>query len=320
MARDGGGKPVARTDQRCARSIADPYPVPGPTGVAVRTRLKHLTLQDEKVLRLVGAHLGSLAATDLKARCAHGSNHDSASWAVRKRHLTPESSSRWAGSITKATHDQWALARRGQVAHLRSVEAGVTTIRHRLSLPVGAKGTRKRPGGYRSRQEWHAKTRRLATLQDRLATVRADFEAGLVRVVRGGKHLARNRHHLDATGVNQSQWRQRWEARRWFLQADGESGKRFGNETIRVNPEGEVSIKLPAPFKEWANAPHGRYVLCGKIAFAHRGGEWAERVAANRAVAYRVRLDVDRGRWYVTASWQIAALSQVPLRAALAEG
>ncbi|MGW9556621.1 IS200/IS605 family accessory protein TnpB-related protein [Nocardiopsis sp. NPDC055551] len=308
------------TDQRGLRSIAAPYPVPGPTGVAVRTRLKCLTLQDEKVLRLVGSHLGSLAAADLKARCADGLDHDSHTWAERKRRLTPECSSRWAGAITKATHDQRALARRGQAAHLRSLEAGAAMVRSRLSSPVGAKGTRKRPGGYRSKQEWHAKSRRLATLQDRLATVRADFEAGLVRVVRGGKSLSRSRHHLDAAQLTETAWRERWQAARWFLQANGETGKRFGNETIRITPQGEVSIKLPTPLKEWANAPHGRYVLSGTAVFAHRGREWAERVAANRAVAYRVHLDVERGRWYVTASWQIVAPSWVPLRSALTEG
>ena len=311
---------MASTSEQGLRPIADPYPVSGPTGVAVRTRLKRLTVQDEKVLRLVGAHLGSLAAADLKARCADGLDHDSATWAERKRALTPESSSRWAGSITKATHGQWALARRGQVAHLRSLESGITTIRHRLSSPVGAKGTKKKPGGYRSRQEWHAKSRRLATLQDRLAALRADVAVGVVRVVRGGKHVARNRHHLADAGLTEAAWRERWEARRWFLQADGESGKRFGNETIRITPQGEVSIKLPSPLKEWANAPHGRYRLSGTAVFAHRSGEWAGRVAANRAVAYRVHLDVERGRWYVTASWQIAVPSQVPFRAALAEG
>jgi hypothetical protein len=52
------------------RTIADPFVALGPSGVAIRDRLKHLTTQDEKVLRLVGAHLGSLASKDLKARCA----------------------------------------------------------------------------------------------------------------------------------------------------------------------------------------------------------------------------------------------------------
>ena len=311
---------MAPTNKHGSRSIAAPYRVPGPTGVAVRTRLKHLTAQDEKVLRLVGVHLGSLASVDLKTRCAEGLNHDSATWSARKRALTPQSSSRWAGSITKTTHHQWALARRGQASHLRSLEAGIATIRRRLSLPLGAKGGRGKPGGYRSRQEWHAKTRRPATLKDRLATVQADFTAGLVHVVRGSKRLARNRHHLDATGLDRSQWRQRWQAARWFLQADGESGKRFGNETIRITPEGEVSIKLPAPLKEWANAPHGRYLLSGTIAFAHRGTEWADRVAADLAVAYRLHHDVQAGRWYMTASWQIAVPAQAPFRATLARG
>ncbi|GHC81153.1 hypothetical protein GCM10007079_20610 [Nocardiopsis terrae] len=156
------------------RSIAAPCLAPGPTGVAVRTRLKHLTVEDEEVLRRVGAHLGSLAARDLKARCADGVDHDSRTWAARKRVLTPVSSARWAGSITRSTHEQWALARRSQAAHLRSLQAGIATLRRRLSLPVDARGTKKAPGGYRSRREWHAKARRLAALEDRLAAVRAD--------------------------------------------------------------------------------------------------------------------------------------------------
>ncbi|WP_204367467.1 hypothetical protein [Nocardiopsis valliformis] len=81
-----------------------------------------------------------------------------------------------------------------------------------------------------------------------------------------------------------------------------------------------MSIRLPAPLKRWANAPHGRYVLSGKAAFAHRGEEWADRVEDNRAVAYRIHLDVERGRWYVSASWQIPATPAVPLRAALGQG
>ena len=133
------------------RSVAESFVASGPSGVAVRTRLKHLTPGDEKVLRLVGAHLGSLASKDLKVRCRDGLEHSGETWAVRKRELTPLSSSRWAGSITKATHDQWALARRGQLAHIQNLEAGVRTIEHRLSRPVGQKGTRRAPGGYRSR-------------------------------------------------------------------------------------------------------------------------------------------------------------------------
>jgi hypothetical protein len=302
------------------RPIEASFVASGPHGVAIRTRLRHLTPDDETVLRLVGAHLGSLASRDLRARCRDGLEHSAEAWAVRKRELTPLSSSRWAGSITKASHDRWALARRCQLAHMQSLEAGVRTIAGRLSLPVGQKGTKKTPGGYRSRREWHAKARRLRVLQDRLAATRADHDAGAVHVVRGGRRLARTRHHLAAARLTQSDWRGRWEAERWFCQADGESGKRYGNETIRISPDGEASIKLPAPLAHLANAPHGRYVLACRVAFAHRGTEWADRVAADRAIAYRIHYDTGRDRWYVTASWQIPPTPALPLEAALAHG
>jgi IS605 OrfB family transposase len=288
------------------RAIDPPFVAVGPSGIAIRTSLKHLTSEDDKVLRLVGTHLGSLASKDLKRRCADGLKHSTDTWAERKRALTQESSSRWAGSITKANHDQWALSRRAQLAHIQGLEAGIRTIAHRLSLPVGEKGAKRAPGGYRTAQEWFAKTRRLHVLEDRLAAERADREAGRVRIARGGKRLLNTRHNLDRAQLTAEQWRRRWEAERWFLAADGELGKRFGNETIRVTPDGEVSIKLPAPLAHLANSNHGRYVLASRVVFRHRGDEWADRVGANRAVAYRIHHDVERGRrWYVTASWTI---------------
>ncbi|GAA0213684.1 IS200/IS605 family element transposase accessory protein TnpB [Actinomadura nitritigenes] len=300
--------------------FAAPFVVAGPSGVAVRDRLKGLTVEDERVLRLVGAHLGSLAGRDLKARCADGLDHDAERWAARKRGLTGESSARWAGSITKASHDQWALARRCQLAHLRSLEAGVQTIEHRLSQAIGAKGAKRAPGGYRSKREWFAKSRRLGVLKDRLAAEQADWDAGVVRVVRGGRRLLTTRHNLEDAGFTADDWRARWEAGRWFLHADGESGKGYGNETIRVTPQGEVSIRLPAPLAHLANTKHGRYVLACRVAFKHRGTEWADRIACNSAVAYRIHLDVDRGRWYVTASWQRPAAPALPLEAARVRG
>ncbi|QES47982.1 transposase [Streptomyces venezuelae] len=302
------------------REIAPSFVALGPAGVAVRDRLGHLTAEDEDVLRLVGTHMGSLASKDLVARCRDGLEHSTDTWAARKRSLTPESSARWAGAVTKATHDQWALSRRGQLAHIQNLEAGIKTIAHRLSQPIGAKGTKEAPGGYRCEGEWFHKTRRLRVLEDRLERERADRGRGRVRVVRGGKRLARGRHNLAAAQLTAEQWRERWEAERWFLAADGESGKRFGNETIRITPDGEVSIKLPAPLAHLANARHGRYVLACKVSFPHRGPEWADRIEANRAVAYRIHFDADRGRWYITASWQYAPTKTIPIKSALADG
>ena len=308
------------TKNKPLRQIARPFLAHGPSGVSIRDRLKGLTPEDERVLRLVGEHMGRLASLDLARRCADGPNHSTHTWAQRKRDLTAQSSSRWAGSVTAGTHDQWGLSCRAQRAHLRSLEEGIRTLWHRLSLPIGQKGSRGKPGGYRSEHEWFHKRRRLAILQDRYERVRTDQEAGKVSVVRGGRRLLNQRHNLTAAQKTKAQWRSEWEASRWFLTADGESGKRFGNETIRVTGDGEISIKLPAPLAGLANSTHGRYVLAARVSFPHRGQEWRERITLNRAVAYRIHLDVARGRWYLDASWRRKDLPAVPLDALRAKG
>jgi hypothetical protein len=303
------------------REVAAPFAVPGPSGVAIRARLRP-TDADAAVLAEVGAFLGSLAAGDLAVRSRQGLAHDAATWAARKRELTGASSARWAGSLTKATHDQWALARRGQTAEMAWLRGEITRTEARLARPLGVKAN-KREGlvrGYGSRAEWHAKSRRLHTLKDRLTRVEADWAAGRVHVVRGGKRLARLRHHPEETGLEERGWRERWQAARMFLAADGESGKRLGNETIRVTETGQVSLRLPAALSHLANAPHGRYELDAAVMFKHRGEEWLDRITNNQAVAYRIHHDVVRGRWYVTAAWQRAAVPVLPPQAALARG
>jgi IS605 OrfB family transposase len=182
-----------------------------------------------------------------------------------------------------------------------------------LSLPPSAKGAGGLPGGYRSRREWFVKSRRRAALAARLARVEADHAAGRVSVVRGGKRLLHTRHHLDTAEITEAQWREKWESSRWFLSADGESGKKHGNETIRVTPGGQVWIRLPAPLSHLANAAHGRYVLTGRVSFAHRGQEWADRVTTNRAVAYRIHFSPDKQRWYLDAAWQREQVPKTPL-------
>ncbi len=164
----GGGERMGRL-----RELAAPFVVPPATGVAVRDRLKHLTVQDVVVLRQLGDHLGALAGRDLRARCAAGLEHGATGWARRKRTVTAASSSRWAGAITKTSHAQWALARRGQLAHPRSLEAGIAMLEYRLAQPLGARGAKGRPGGYGSRREWFAKSRRLQILKSRLEQARS---------------------------------------------------------------------------------------------------------------------------------------------------
>ena len=85
------------------RSIAEPFVVALPAGARIKTRLR-LPAADEIVLWAVGEHLASLAGADLAWRCRLGTAPGQRT--VRKRTLTGQSSSRWAGSITRTSNDQ----------------------------------------------------------------------------------------------------------------------------------------------------------------------------------------------------------------------
>jgi hypothetical protein len=117
-----------------------------------------------------------------------------------------------------------------------------------------------------------------------------------------------NKHKSVLSG-----WRQEWEAARLFLTADGEAGKRWGNETIRFNPdEGRLEVKLPAPLAGLANRPYGRYRLSCPVAFSYRRDEVAAQ-AATGAVRYDITLDPVSARWYLDASWTVPRGPAPPL-------
>ena len=286
------------------RVIAAPFVVASPSGARVRTRLR-VTAADEAVLRAAGRHLGSLASADLAARCREGlldATGRARSRRERKRALTAASSSRWAGAVTRTSEDQWQLGWRNLGAETATLRSRIRVIEGRLAVPAGAKAGRAR--GYASPAERFARQRRLQALRARLAAAGQRMEAGRVSAVRGGRRLLRARANLTAAGLTETQWRERWQAERLFLTADGEKDKPWGNETIRFHPDqGWLEIKLPAPLTCLANRPHGRYRLSCPVAFAYRGDEVAAQ-AATGAVRYDISLDPGTGRWYLDASWK----------------
>jgi hypothetical protein len=254
-----------------------------------------MSADDEAVLRAVGNYLGSLAGRDLAVRCAEGrldARGRAESRAARKRALTAESSSRWAGAITRTTEDHVRLAQQNLRAEGASLLTRVRRIEARLAVPAGGKAGRTR--GYATPAERHAKTVRLKALKARLARVQRRLEAGTVSVVRGGKALLRARNNLPASGAAAARWRREWEASRLFLTADGEKDKAWGNETIRWHPgEGWLEVKLPVPLARLANRPHGRYRLSASVAFTYRGEEVAAQ-AATGAIRYDISCDPER--------------------------
>jgi hypothetical protein len=237
----------------------------------------------------------------------------------RKRALTAQSSSRWAGAITRTSEDQWDLAERNLRAERSSLQTRTRRIQERIAVPAGGRSGRLR--GYASPAERHAKVIRLRALRARLARLERRLGSGSVSVVRGGRALLRKRANLTAAGLTEDQWREQWDAARMFLTADGEAGKLWGNETIRWSPdEGWLEIRLPAPLAHLANRPHGRYRLSCPVAFSYRGDEVAAQ-AATAAVRYDIAFNPASGRWYLDASWRpparavpsLAELRQAPV-------
>jgi len=293
-----------------------------PSGARIRTRLR-LDADDEQVLRAAGQHLGRLAGQDLARRCRLGQGPDQR--ADRKRALTAPSSSRWAGAVTRTSGDQWARAYANLLDARTGLRRAVKQLRARLAVPVGqVRGRgRSRVRGYESQAERFEKQRRLQHLRSRLGEVEGRLAAGRVAVCRGGRRLAKLRQAVAGGGgggkdghtaqVTQAQWRERWEAGRLFLTADGEADKAWGNETIRIHPDEQwLELRLPSPLAHLSNTP-GRaatYRLACPVAFTHRRHEWAAQ-AASGAVRYDLLLDPARGRWYAAASWRLPT-RQVP--------
>jgi hypothetical protein len=307
------GKQVAvagrRTrSRRPLRAIALSFTVAAPSGARIRDRLC-LDVADEKVLRLVGEHLGRRQRADLTARVRLGNVPVRENLrAQRKRALTAHSSSRWAGAITRATDDQYQLSLRGLTDEKRMLTRAISTIGQRLAVPCGERDSGVR--GYHDQAERWQKQRRLQALTGRLTAVERRIESGRPAIVVGGRRLVKARHNLAGAGLTEPEWRDRWHASRLFLTADGESGAPHGNYTISVDPaDGSVTIVLPEPLRYLASAPRGRYRLSCTAAFSHRREEWLDRVIAHQAVRYDITYDADRGRWYLDASWSIAKVT-----------
>jgi hypothetical protein len=302
-------------------SIVAPIVLSRPAGARVRTRLR-LTAADEAVLRTVGTQLGHLASTDLAWRCRLGSGDEQR--AHRKRVLTNQCSSRWAGSITRTSNDQWERALANLADHRIQLCRATRRIQARLRIPVGDR--RGRVCGYATQAERFAKQRRLQRLMAELASIEDRMGAGRMSVCRGGRQLANLGNTLAQCRVGigegdagkpqmtKQEWLARWQAKRLYLSADGDAMYPLGNGTIMVHPEERwCEIKLPAPLAHLANRPRRRYRLDCLVSFTHRADEWATQ-AVSGAVHYDISYQPDRNRWYLDASWRIETVQPPTLQ------
>jgi IS605 OrfB family transposase len=231
---------------------------------------------------------------------------------TRKTALTAQSSARWANAIIAGNDTQTRLARDGQYRHIIGLRAAIATIEKRIAAPTDntltpqqrrARRKAKLPKGYATHAERFQKQRRVQVLRDELGRVSADWDNHRVHVVAGGKRLAKTRHSLVAANLTLPEWREEWECARDRIDAIRSGDEPFGNLTITVTPDGEVSLRLPKPLEHLANAPRGRYILSGRAVFAHRAEEWRARISSGNSVSYAIARKPGRAGRYVTAAW-----------------
>lgn len=302
-------------------------PVAAPSGVAITARLR-TSAEDEFVLDRLAAHLGRLRRADLAATSAREPvdpqlgaqqrrqvRRDELN--TRKKALTAQSSARWANAIIAGNDDQHRLARDAGFRHIVGLRAAIATIGKRLAAPTTdtltaaerkARRKAKAVKGYATQAERFAKQQRLQHLRAVLARAEDDHRNHRVRVVEGGKRLARIRHRLDDAGLTVDGWRRRWDAARYRISANGSPDEPFGNLTITLTPAGQVSVRLPKPLEHLANAPRGRYVLSCRAVFAYRGQEWAQRISSGNSVSYTITRKAGRSGRYLAAAWAIPSL------------
>jgi hypothetical protein len=192
------------------------------------------------------------------------------------------------------------------------LRAAIATLEKRLAAPTDdtltpdkcrARRKAKLPKGYPTQAERFAKQRRLQVLRAELGRVSADRDNHRVRVTEGGKRLANTRHNLPAANLTESGWREEWDCARDRIEAKGSGDEPFGNRTITVTSDGEVSLRLPKPLEHLANAPHGRYLVSGRAVFSHRGDEWRARITGGQPMSYAITRRPGRGGRYLTAAW-----------------
>lgn len=286
----------------------------GPAGVRVRTRL-HLTEEEAATLGEVGMFLGSVYRRELAHRITLGrmDRKQHGRWrAERKQAITVVASSRWAGAITRTVEDQYQLGMRALTAEVTDVRTAIGVLEQRCALRPGEvaapadvvggprRHSRRPVRGYASAAQRFSKTRRLAALRSRLVDAQTALHAGRASITVGGNRLWRTRQHLDVAEMSEQHWRDRWDAARMFLVADGETGKTGGNETIRVDESGHLRVKVPAALVD----RFGTHLhIVAPVVFSHRCQEWADRVAGRRALRYDITFNPAKGRWYLDASW-----------------
>ena len=149
--------------------------------------------------------------------------------------------------------------------------------------------TKQSPGS----NKLHQKKRRLICLQDRLVVLKADQEAGAVRLCFGSKRLFRAQFDLPANGyVDHAEWQADWRQTRssqFFVV--GSQDETAGNQSCQatVIEDGALNLQIRLPN---AIAAQGKHLIIENVRFAYGH----EQIVAALATSQRIHTQTKDGK------------------------
>ena len=196
-----------------------------------------------------------------------------------------------------------------------SVEGKVSAARESQQRQIESLGRRTKRAGQqiveaRKRGDLnlvHNKKRRLATLCQRLASLRDDVAAARVRVCFGSRKLWRKQYALEANGYSDhSEWKKDWRDARsdeFFVlgSKDETSGCQLCVATVRDDGKLDLRLRLPDVLAE----RHGKYLVIEGIHFNHGHAQVLAALQGEpQAISYRFKRDQKGWRVFVSVRHQ----------------
>lgn len=238
----------------------------------------HLTKEGKNILHMVGLFLSTVRNDDYSYMVSHYRNDNPIpSKSERRKRLMEKYgiSRREADYVVYANSDQYQLVLRTSKENIANWNKEITRLQKKLPSLHGM----KKKNAIDTIASINKKIRKASSKSPSCCF--------------GGSKLQRK--------ITQNHWddslREDWNNKRLFLYFMGESGKKCGNDTIKLDPNtGELSIRISSGMQKALRLQRREYVL-GKITIKHGKKNVHHSIKERLATAYQFCWDSNKKVW-----------------------